>query len=179
MISKLKCTWTVAPLARFTRGLAALALVCLLGACAGYTLEADSPSIFGSSDKTLKIKEVDYPTLQPWLPYVIRSSLRDELNARHLVTWVDSGPADFEMHIKVISYTTNEWMRDEIDHTLLYSSSIFIEATLYDGSTNRVVWRSGQVGYSDILEQANERMAANDLVVQIVRLLADKMRNTF
>ena len=167
------------PVTRFARGVAALFLVCLLSSCAGYTLEADSPSIFGSSDKTLKIKEVDYPTLQPWLPYVIRSSLRDEINARHLATWVDSGPADFEMQIKVVSYTTNEWMSDEIDHTMLFSSSMVIEATVYDGSTNKVVWRSGPVAYSDVLEQANERLAANDLVTQIVRQTVDKMRNTF
>ena len=157
----------------------ALCLLCLLSSCAGYTMGADSPSVFGNGDKTLKVKDVDYPTLQPWLPYAIRSALRDEINARHMVQWVDSGAADYEIRIKVLSYTTREWMRDEIDRSVLYDASMVLEATVFDGSTNKEVWRSGQLYYSDRIEQANEQLAASDLVVQIVRQLADKMRNTF
>ena len=164
---------------RVLRAVGTLCLLCLLTSCAGYALEADSPSIFGDGTKTLKVKDVDYPTLQPWLPYTIRSALRNELNARHLVQWVDSGPADFEIRIKVISYTTREWMRDEIDRGMLYDSSMVMEATVFDGSTNKEVWRSGRLSYSDRLEQPNEQVAANDIVTQVVRKLADKMRNTF
>ncbi|MDR2799799.1 MAG: hypothetical protein LBB52_00850, partial [Desulfovibrio sp.] len=78
----------------------ALALFC---AGCGYTLASDSPSVLGAGTKTLKVKGVDYPTLQPWLPNSIRSVLRDEVGARYLAQWVDSGPADFEIQINVIS----------------------------------------------------------------------------
>ncbi|MDR2160757.1 MAG: LPS assembly lipoprotein LptE [Desulfovibrio sp.] len=151
----------------------------VLNGCAGYRLAADSPSIFGSGMKTLKIKEVDYPTLQPWLPYRILSLLRDEIAARNLAVWVDSGPADFEIQINVISYTSREWMRDEDDRTMLFSNSMTLEAIVYSGSANTEVWRSGRLSYSDRDENSDARLAVGDIVTQIVRMLADKMRETF
>ena len=159
----------------------ALLAVLLLGlSSCGYHLGADSPSIFKNSSKTLKIKGVDYPTLQQWLPFTIRSALRDEVTARHLVQWVDSGPADYEIQLRVDSYTTREWMRDEIDTiTQLYDASMGIEAIVYDGSTNKELWRSGIVYYSERLRDPNEQLAAGELVTQIVRRIVDRMRNKF
>lgn len=157
---------------------AALLSLCLT-AC-GYHLASDSPSVLGDGSKTLKIKGVDYPTLQPWLPYSIRSSLRDEVGARYLAQWVDSGPADYEIQINVKSYTTREWMRDEVDTvTRLYDASMTLEAIVYDGSTNKEIWRSGLVSYSDRLQNPNEQLAAGELITQIVRQLTDKMRDVF
>lgn len=155
-------------------------LLCLGLTGCGYHLAADSPSVVGDGTRTLKIKGVDYPTLQPWLPYSIRSVLRDEVGARHLAQWVDSGPADYEIQINVKSYTTREWMRDEVDTvTRLYSASMSLEAIIYDGSTNEEIWNSGQVSYSDRLQNPNEQLAAGELITQIVRQLADKMRDVF
>jgi hypothetical protein len=157
--------------------LAGLLCAATLTGCAGYHLAADAPSVFGEGKKTLKVKGVDYPTLQAWLPYRIRSALRDEVTARHLASWVDSGPADFEIQINVISYTSRQWMRSAQDTTMLYTSTMVLEAILYNGSTNREVWRSGRISYSENMEQS---LTETDITItQIIRQLVDKMRNTF
>jgi hypothetical protein len=157
--------------------LAGVLFLAILSGCAGYHLAADSPNIFGQGKKTLKIKGVDYPTLHPWLPYRIRSSLRDEITARHLASWVDSGPADFEIQINIIEYTAREWMHDSRDRTMLYAHTMVLEGVVYNGSTNKEIWRSGRVSYAERMEQS--QMGADTIIVQIIRLLVDKMRNTF
>ena len=154
-------------------------LLCLLLAGCGYKLAADQPSIMGDGTKTLKVKGVDHPTLEPALPYQLRTALRNEINTRDLAKWVDSGPADYEIQIKVLSYTTREWMRSEGDQTLLYDTTLALEATLYDGKTNKEVWRSGVIDYSERLETPDETAAAGDIISQIMRRLADKMRAAF
>jgi hypothetical protein len=159
--------------------LLALAAALLTAACAGYRLAADAPSVIGDGARTLKVKAVDYPTLHPWLPFAIRSRLRDEVNARRLAQWVDSGTADYEIQINVISFTTRQWIRSELDTSLLYDSSLIIEAVVYEGSSNKEIWRSGKISYAERLEKADDRLAAEDLITQVIRELADKMRNTF
>ena len=151
----------------------------LLDGCAGYRLSTETPSVLGDGSKTLKVKGVDYPTLHPWLPYAIRSRLRDEVNSRYLAKWVDSGSADYAIQINVISFTTRQWMRSELDTTVLYDSTMTIEAIVYEGSTNKEVWRSGKIAYADRVEKADEQTMSGDLITQVIRLLADRMRNTF
>lgn len=158
---------------------AAVLMFCLLSTGCGYHFASSSSSILGDGTKTLKVKGVDYPTLHPWLPYSIRSRLRDEIGARYLAKWVDSGTADYEIQINVIAFSTREWIRTEIDTTQLYSTSLTIEAIVYSGSTNKEVWRSGQIYYSESMEHADEKAASSDIIAQVIRQLADKMRNTF
>ncbi|MDL2315795.1 LPS assembly lipoprotein LptE [Desulfovibrio sp. OttesenSCG-928-A18] len=163
---------------------AALACFCLLSlsllaACAGYQLASSAPSILGDGTRTLKVKGVDDPTLHAWLPSRIRSALRDEIGARHLARWVDGGSADYEIQINVVAYTTRQWMRDELDDSVLYDASLTIEAVIYEGSSNKEVWRSGRINYSDRVEDVQEQAIAGDLITQTMRILADRMRNTF
>ncbi len=155
-----------------------LLLTLLLGGC-GYHLASSSPSIIGDGTKTLKIKGVDSPTLHAWLPNAIRSRLRDEIGARYLAKWVDSGSADYEIQINVLDFSTREWIRTEQDTSQVYSTSLRIEAIIYEGSTNKEIWRSGSIGYSEYSENADEKQASADIITQVVRKLADKMRNTF
>lgn len=166
-----------------------LLLLCLLlltlgalGGC-GYTLGSESSSIFtektGGRIPTLKLKSVDNPTLFSWLPYTLRSNVRDEIAARNLATWVDSGRADFELDLKVASYTYRTSVYDEDDATQLYSANLTVEAIVYEGGTNQVIWRSGGVSYSDSRETLEEKGAADYLVQNIARQLADRMRNAF
>lgn len=153
----------------------------VLGGC-GYNLAYEQPNIFnkdgGSEKKTLKVKEVDYPTLQPWLPAMIRSTLRDEINASQMATWVDSGASDYEITIKVISFTNRGWIQDYGNQTMLYNTSLTLEAVVYHGSTNEVVWTT-KVSYSDRTEQANDELAAGDICRQAIRKLIDQMTYVF
>lgn len=162
--------------------LALLLLVCqgfALAGCAGYQLATESSSVLGDGSKTLKVKGVDYPTMHPWLPYAIRSRLRDEIGARYLAKWVDSGSADYEIQINVLSFTSRRWIRSEVDTSQLFDSTMTIEAILYEGSTNKEIWRSGKIAYSERMENVDDKALAGDLITQVVRMLADKMRNTF
>lgn len=167
-----------------TGGAVLLCLLCLaLGGC-GYTLGSESASIFskhsGSSQlPTLKVKDVDNPTLFSWLPYTLRNELREEIAARNLATWVDSGRADYEIELKIDSYTYRSSVYDPDDETLLYSATISVEATVYESGNNRVIWRSGRVSYSDSRESLEEKGAATYLVQNIARQLADRMRQAF
>jgi hypothetical protein len=92
---------------------------------------------------------------------------------------VDSGSADYEIQVNVLSFTSREWIRTEIDTTQLFRIQLTVEAILYDGSTNREVWRSGKISYSERQEEAEERIGAADIITQTVRQLVDAMRNTF
>ena len=155
------------------------ATMMLFCGCAGYRLAADSPSILGDGTRTLKIKEVDNPTLEAWLPHSIRSILRDEINARHLARWVDESPADYEMTIKVLAFTSREWIRDENDVAMLFANNLNIEAIVYDGTTNREIWRSGAIAYSDVSEIRGAKASTEEIIQQVARRLVDRLRNTF
>ena len=157
-----------------------LLLCCALGLTAcGYTLATSGSSVMGDGKSTLKIKGVDNPTLYPWLPHSIRSRLRDEIGARYLAIWVDDGTADYEMQINIVRFATRGSIRTEVDTSQLYDTSLTIEAILYEGSTNKEVWRSGHLSYAERSEEVDEKHASGDLITQVVRLLADKLRNTF
>ena len=153
-------------------------LAALCSGC-GYHMASSGGSVVGDGSKTLKVKGVDYPTLHPWLPNAIRSRLRDEIGARYLAKWVDSGSADYEIQINVTNFSTREWIRTKLDTAQIYSTALTIEAIVYDGSTNKELWRSGSLSYSEYEEVTDEKEQSADLIAQVIRQLADKMRNTF
>lgn len=170
---------------KFTRDFHTILLVLcactmlMLSGCAGYQLSADSPSVLGDGTKTLKIKEIDYPTLHPWLPHLLRSSLRDEINAKNLAVWVDSGPADYEIQLKVISFTAREWIQDAESFSLLFNVRMQVEAFVYQGSTNTVIWTSGPIAYDEHREDSNQAQAADVIVTEVMRRLTDRLRHSF
>ena len=160
------------------------AAVCFgLGGC-GYRLGADMPSVFnqngtGTSLKTLKIKSVENPTMDPSLAYVVRSKLRDEVGARHLAAWVDSGRADYEISVIVQSYTYRSWIHDDEDISQLYSANMTLEGIVYQGNTNTVIWRSGTINYYQTYETVSQTSATDDLLRNLIRQLVDRMRQNF
>lgn len=164
------------------RFLAACLLALSLAGC-GYGLGADSPSVLTEpvpgTLPTLKVKSVENPTLYPWLSYVIRSELRDEVAARSLARWVDSGRADYEISLKVQSFTFRSWLTNREDQAVLYEASMIIEAIVYRGDTNAEIWRSGPIAYNQNYENVQERTAAGDLTRELVRRLLTSMRRAF
>ena len=155
--------------------------LCLAGlASCGYKPAAFSPSIIGDGTKTLKIKEIDNPTLEPWLPHSIRSALRDEINARHMARWVDSGPADYEITIKVLALTQREGIHDRYDQPLLYENRMEVLAIVFDGATNTEIWRSGNIYYSDRTQNApDNKTHSAGIISRTMHLVADALRSTF
>lgn len=169
--------------ARKALGRLALAFCVMVLAGCGYGFGNEGPSVLatpeGGGQPTLKFKSVENPSLYPWLSYVVRTEMRDEIADRKLATWVDSGKADYEMTIKVNSFTFRSWITDTDDATTLYSASMTLDATVYRGNSNEVVWRSGPIGYSQSYETVQERTAASDLTRELARRLGSAMRQAF
>lgn len=169
----------ILPVLALLAALFALFALSALTGCAGYNLTSEETGIFGDGSKTLKIKSVDNPTMYSWLPYILRSSLRDEIAARSLAVWKDDGRADYEVKLRVHYFRLRGDVRDSDDRTQLYTASMAAAVTVYDGATNAVVWESGVVGYSDSYDTYNERDAAEKVGIELVRRLVDKMRQRF
>jgi len=162
-------------------------LACILAALwgCGYQLGADAPSIFSSGSSTpqklstLKVKNIEHPTMYPWITYELRKSLRDEINARHLAAWVDSGQADYEITLKVSGLYHRSQVTTREDITQLFAADMVVEAFVYEGANNKLIWRSGHIGYNQSYEQIDERAVAVELTTNIIRQLVDRMRQTF
>lgn len=151
---------------------------CLAGGC-GYSMESRQPTVMGDSSKRLKLRNVEQPTLYEWLGPSIRSAMRDEVNARKAATWVDSGDCDFNMDIRVRSFTLRSWLRDASQNTVMYEGKITLEATLYRCSDNAEVWRSGVLSYSESFDADTPDTASGKLTKRLAEKIVRKMRNTF
>ena len=162
----------------------------------GYGFGADGPSVLTTPTKgptstaavlpsitgdlpTLKFKSVENPTLLPWLSYVIRTEVRDELAARKLCRWVDSGKADYEVSIKVDRFTFRSWITNSDDATMLYSADMSMNAVFYRADSNEIVWQSGNISYNQSYDAVQERAAAGELTRELARRLASSMRQAF
>lgn len=163
----------------------ALAALCpgLLAGC-GYTwrgqkgnLSADS--VLGDGSKTLRMGAVEQVTLYPWVPYVIRSQLRDEVNARGLARWVDGKTADYTLGVKVTSSTIRSYSDTASGMAQLSQVRITMVCTVYDGHTNAQVWTSGPVTYADKFEFENDETAVRETLTECVRRALDRLQQRF
>lgn len=171
--------WSSARLAPLRAALLCMAALLVLTGCAGYTLSADGPNALGDGTKTLKIKGVENPTMYANLPHIIRSEVRDEIGARKIAVWKDSGPVDYELQIRITQMTLRRWAGERQENAVLYSSTMGMEFILYNGSTNTVAWQSGVRYYSDLLDTYDESAALKEATKRLVRELADAMRRNF
>lgn len=163
-------------------GLLLFGLCCALTAC-GYTWRGQQgsrseQSLLGDGSKTLKIKSVEQTTLYTWLPYRIRSQLRDDVTQRGLARWVDSGPADYTLTVKISSFQLRSYGQYK-DHNLLFTATIHAEFLLYNGSSNTLAWQSGVMSYSENYESANEEEAVREVVKMVVRRGMDRLQQRF
>ena len=169
------------PLRTAFRTVLFLGILALAGC--GYGFGSDGPSVLASPEggglPTIKFKSVESPTLHSWLPHIIRTELRDEIAARDLARWVDEGPADYELAIKVDQFIFRSWLMDRDNATMLYSASMAISGTVYRGNSSEVVWVSGNISHSQSYETVQERVAASDLTHEIARRFATAMRQAF
>lgn len=145
----------------------------------GYSMGGSQETVMGDASKTLMVKGVEHPTMFPWLGYVVRSELRDELGARNVATWVDSAPADYSILIKIDRFTMRSSIHDDNDVTLVFDGNMTLEAFVYRDSDNVEVWRSGIIEYFNTFETNVPEEAGEMLTKQCIRRLVSKMRNTF
>lgn len=159
-----------------------LCLVLLLSGC-GYTFRGQensraTHSVFGTGTSTLKITEIDQPTLYPWLPYLLQTLMRDEINARGLAIWKDSGQTDYGLGVKVHEFQFDSYGQSR-SQNLLYEAKIITEYIVYDGRTNEVIWSSGRMRYSESYKNVNEETAIQELLENAIRLALDRMQRKF
>lgn len=163
--------------------LSLLMLCCALTACGGYTWRGQEgshsqDSVLGNGTKTLRIKSVDQTTLYSWLPYAIRSQLRDDITERGLARWVDSGSADYTITVKVHTFQIIG-MGQSGNVNQLFTATINMEFIVYNGATNTVSWQSGPVFQSENFETNNEEEAIRELVTLGIRRGLDRMQQRF
>lgn len=164
-------------------GLLCALLACPMLAGCGYVWRGQEgslseSSVLGAGNKTLKIKSVDQSTLYPWLTYQIRSLVRDDINARNLAKWVDDGPADYTLTVRVPSFQIRSYGQYR-SATELYTATINMEFIVYDGKTNTEVWRSGSIYYSENYENSNEESAIRSILELAVRRCMDALQQRF
>ena len=163
----------------------ALAALCpgLLAGC-GYTWRGQkgnlpANSVLGDGNKTLRMGAVEQVTLYPWVPYVIRSQLRDEINARGLARWVDGKNADYTLGVKVTGSTIRSYSDTASGMAQLSQVSVSIVFTVYDGHTNKEVWSSGPVVYRDTFEFENDETAVRETLTECIRRGVDRLQQRF
>ena len=166
-----------------TLALSFVLLLCLgLAACSyswrGQEQSTSTHSVLGDGSKTLKIRDVEHSTLYQWMPYTVRSQIRDEINARKLAAWVDSGQADFELGIRIPRFNISAYGHSR-DSNQLLTVSMQLELVVYDGHTNQQVWTSGLITYSEKYQSVNEERAVDEALRMILLRAVDSMQNTF
>ena len=163
--------------------LPALACLALLSSACGYTLRGQKDStathsVLGNGSQTLKFLDVEQPTVQINLTYMIRSQLRDEINTRSLAIWKDSGMADLGLSVHVNDFQIWAYGQSR-SQNLLYTASISIDFLLYDGRTNTITWRSGPISYSEQYSNVNEEAAIREILQSAIRRGVDRMQQQF
>lgn len=161
------------------------ALVCLalLVSGCGYKLRGQEDStathsVLGDGNSTLKFLDVEQPTVQTNLTYAVRSQLRDEINARHLAVWKDSGVADYGLSVRIDYFHIAAYGQSR-SQNLLYTASITIEFILSDGRTNTTSWRSGLISYSEQYSNVDEESAIREILQSAIRRGVDRLQQRF
>ncbi len=164
----------------FTKSLLFVLLLSTLSAC-GYSIRGQEgvipSSIIGEPTKTIKIQGVEQPTLHPWLPYFVRSVLRDEITERNIATWADSEETDFELFVNITDFQIRSY--GSYAYSSLLTAKASLELTLFDGTSNEIVWKSGSIKYSETYESGNEEVALRELVVLLVQRAIDRLQQRF
>lgn len=149
----------------------------------GYTWRGEKgslseDSVLGDGSRTLRMNAVDQTTLYQWLPYLLRSLVRDDITARGLAKWVDSGPADYALTVRVNSFQIRSHGQYEARNQL-FAATINMELIVYNGTTNTVAWQSGPILYSDNFETSDEESAIKEVIAMSVRRSIDLMQQRF
>lgn len=155
----------------------------VLAGCGGYVWRGQEgslseDSVLGNGSKTLRFKSVEQTTLYTWLPYAIRSQVRDDITQRGLAKWVDSGPSDYTITVKVHSFQITGSGQYEARNQL-FTATINMEFIVYNGATNTVAWNSGPMFYSDNFESNNQESAIREVVTMSIRRGMDRMQQRF
>ncbi|SHN67849.1 LPS assembly lipoprotein LptE [Desulfovibrio litoralis] len=154
------------------------AFILILSGC-GYQRATKFPSVIGDGTKTVRIKSVDNPTMNTTIGYLLRSQLREEISARHMAKWVDSGVSDYTLELKIKQFTDRGETFDDTFNTQLYNINLTLNLIVYDGVSNKKVWESGYISETDFSERLIDRDNSEELATLLMRRIVDQMKNNF
>lgn len=158
----------------------ALLLPLLLAACGGYHFgEADS-SVLTPEYRTIAVSGVTNPTTLSWLEPRIRKLLRDELNNRGTITWVDDqSKADAVIEIIVKRYNRPTAVTGSSDETLRSVANFIFEADIRSTTDESLLWQSGTIAQDWPFFSGDETEADLEVTRLGIRRLADRMTQNY
>ena len=169
--------------ARIARPLLLAAIISMPLTGCGYQWQggegASTSSVLGAGGSTVKIVEVEQSSLYPWVPYYLRTLMRDEITLRRLAQWRDEGEADYTMEIRMPSFSVSSYVSNTQDITLLNAATVYLEVIIHEGGSDAVAWRSGLIGYSENFENQREHTAIRELLRVVFRRAVDRMQLKF
>lgn len=159
-----------------------VACVLILSGCSyqwqGFHTPATN-SVLGDGSKTMSMGTVEQASLYAWLPYYVRSVLRDEINVRKLAQWRDDGESDYRMEVKVPLFRISSYSHDADDVTLLSAAQVQVELLVYHDKNDTLAWRSGIVNHTEYYENPREDQAVREVLEQALRRAVDRMQQAF
>jgi ribosomal protein L31 len=151
----------------------------ILSAC-GYSMGESEHSVLKPEFRTIAISGVDNATTQTWLEPRIRKLLKDELNRRGTIRWVDDRKAaDALIHINISRYNRPTALEGDKDQTLRSNASIRLQATIRSTTGDEVLWESGIISQSWPFYTGQESQADKEVTSLAIRQLADKMSENY
>ena len=158
----------------------ALFFLLALTGCSGYSFGEGNSSVLPPEYRTLAIREVTNPTTLPWMEPRIRKLLRDELNNRGTITWVDDqSNADSVISIKVIKFNRPTAVTGDSDQTLRSQAVFEFRATIRSTIDDTVLWESGTIYQTWPFFTGDEIKADAEVTKLGIRRLADYMTQNY
>ncbi len=162
--------------------LSVITLCFLICACAytwrGQEGARSEDSVLGTGNKTVKIKGVEQTTLYPWVPYLVRSQLRDEINTRGLARWVDDGLADFELQVNITNFNVSAYGHSS-SQNVVSTAEVILDLIVYSGSTNSIIWKSGGIYYEDTFQNSNQEEVVRTIIDAAIDRAVDRLQQKF
>jgi len=158
----------------------AIFLLLALAGCSGYSLGEGNSSVLPPEYRTVAIGEMTNPTTLSWLEPRIRKLLRDELNNRGTITWVNTqSEADAIIAITIRSYSRPTAVEGDSDQTLRSEAEFKFSATITSATNDAVLWDSGLITQSWPFFIGGEEEADREVTRLGIRRLADRMTQNY
>lgn len=157
-----------------------LMLPLMLAACGGYSFGEANTSVLTPEYRTIAISGVTNPTTLSWLEPRIRKLLRDELNNRGTITWVDNqSKADSVIQITIKRYNRPTAVTGAKEETLRSVANFVFEADIRSTTDDSLLWQSGTISQDWPFFSGDETEADMEVTRLGIRRLADRMTQNY
>ncbi len=124
---------------------------------------------------TINIGEIEQNSIHPWVPYLISTTIRDEVSLRNFATWKSTGTSDYSINANLYSFDIASFSEVYTGNDLISSADIDIELSIIDNKTNTMLISSGITRYSENFENPREEEAIRQVLIGAIRNAFDKL----